>query len=145
MKKGLNLEGLSLEALHNLIYHLREEFPEAEDKIKKHLDIPVCDLGDILMRTTTDKSYSIYQTSTLFHCHLHYPVLHNLWTGRTRTIMGNTKKDLITALGYVDRPQVWSYNILEQACRHHEGLIPGNLKRIGTLKDIKDFLTALCP
>jgi len=142
-EKSMPIEMMSLKQLQELLNTLREEFPELEDKIKDILGRPVCSLGDILMRTTEGASYAIYQACTQYHSGFHYPILHNLWTGRTRTIMGNTEKNIITAKGYDSRPSEWDYEMLEDACRHHAGLLPGYLKKIGTLRNMQDFLMTL--
>jgi len=137
------IDHLSIKQLFEVIAMLRETLPEAEDKIQKYLDVPIFSTGAILERTTSEKSYAIYHASTQFNNKLHYAGLHNLWTARTRTIMGNTEKGEITALGYVERPTKWTYYMLEQACRHHQGLVPGHLKLIGHQNDMQDFLESL--
>lgn len=143
MEKPLPIELMSLEQLQELINTLREETPELEDRIRDILQRPVCSLGDILMRTTGENSYAIYQACTQYHNGLHYPLLHNLWTGRTRTIMGNIESGIITAKGFKERMIDWDYEMLEDACRHHAGLLPGNLRKLGSLQDLRDFLISL--
>ena len=143
MNKPKPIEELTVAELFDLIERIREEHPESEDLIQQHISIEVGNLRDVFIRTTSENSYARYQLSTIFYNGLHYPVLHNLWTGRTRTIMGNTEKNLITAQGYKDRPYEWTYAMLEQACRHHEGLVPGNLKFLCTGDILNEFLLGL--
>ena len=119
--KPKQIEDLSVAELYELLERIREESPDASSVIDQYLSVEVCKLGDIYLRVTTEDSYAMYQTATQWYQAKHYCILHNLWTARTRTIMGNTEKNLITANGYLERPHEWTYQMLEQACRHHGG------------------------